>query len=135
MELKTGTYLTLSTCKCCSDSRGSKPAILANACKILSRLGKQVGKAKPASLVPRPGPNGSKYGNVPCASLFFKSNKPLRVKFHNKYQLRFIQKNREISGLRRETGRSDKKPGVSRRNREGWQVCISALVFLKSYAP
>ena len=40
----------LSTCKCCSDSRGSKPAIIANACEIFSRLGKHVGKAKPACL-------------------------------------------------------------------------------------
>ena len=30
----------LSTCKCCYDSRGSKPAIIANAGEILSCLGK-----------------------------------------------------------------------------------------------
>ena len=116
VELKTGSYLMLLTCKCCSDSRGSKPAILANACKILSRLGKQVGKAKPASLVPRPRPNGSKYGKCSVRFTFFKWNKPLRVKFHNKYQLRFIQKNREISGLR-------ESPGETRRvGRSGYPV-------------
>ena len=38
------------------------------------------------------------------------------------FSLNFEEEKREISGLCREVGRKEKKRGVSRQNRESWQV-------------